>query len=212
MNIHNKQIKMTTLCDLPIEIFYSNILPYLLETVSGKELISYSTINKFWYSLIYSNGFTNLLFKKLNRPNPTRFRALHGPIDKMKTLYIHKYDLGIAMTPMANCVYDAVVTNNLDIKGHIDKIELIRNQNSSRIIEENLMENYDTLNIEKVNISVYLKFTPQDYLFKFTLNIYQKNGTVIEDELFSTSRPKFYTFKIYGFCKIKEYTETSTLE
>jgi len=203
---------MTTLCDLPIEIFYSNILPYLLETVSGKELISYSTINKFWYSLIYSNGFTNLLFKKLNRPNPTRFRALQGPIDKMKTLYLHKYDLGIAMTPMANCVYDAVVTNNLDIKGHIDKIELIRNQNSSRIIEENLMENYDTLNIEKVNISVYLKFTPQDYLFKFTLNIYQKNGTVIEDELFSTSRPKFYTFQIYGFCKIKEYTVTSTLE
>ena len=70
----------------------------------------------------------------------------------MKTLYLHKYYLGIAMTPMANCVYDAVVTNNLDIKGHIDKIELIRNQNSSRIIEENLMENYDTLNIEKVNI------------------------------------------------------------
>ena len=120
---------MTTLCDLPIEIFYSNILPYLFENVSGKELINYSTINKFWYSLIYSNGFTNLLFKKLNRPNPTSFRALQGPIDKMKTLYIHKYDLGIAMTPMANCVYDAVVTNNLDIKGHIDKIELIRNQN-----------------------------------------------------------------------------------
>ena len=203
---------MTTLCDLPIEIFYSNILPYLLETVSGKELISYSTINKFWYSLIYSNGFTNLLFKKLNRPNPTRFRELQGPIDKMKTLYLHKYDLGIAMTPMANCVYDAIITNNIDIKGKVEKIELIRNQNSFRIIEENLLEKYDTPNIEKVNISVNLKFTPQDYLFKFTLNIYQKNGTVIEDELFSTSRPKFYTFKIYGFCRIKEYTVTTTMK
>ena len=203
---------MTTLYDLPVEIFYSNILPHLFENVAGKELISYSTINKFWYTLIYSNGFTNLLFKKLNRPNPTSFRALQRPIDKMKTLYLHKYDLGIAMTPMANCVYDAIITNNIDIKGKVEKIELIRNQNSFRIIEENLLEKYDTLNIEKVNISVDLKFTPQDYLFKFTLNIYQKNGTVIEDELFSTSRPKFYTFKIYGFCKIKEYTVTTTLE
>ena len=203
---------MTTLYDLPVEIFYSNILPHLFENVSGKELISYSTINKFWYTLIYSNEFTNILFKKLNKTNITDFMALQSPIDKMKTLYLHKYDLGIVMTPMANCVYDVIVTNNLDIKGYIDKIELIRNQNSFRIIEENLIENYDTQNIEKVNISVDLKFTPQDYLFKFTLNIYQKNGTVIEDELFSTSRPKFYTFKIYGFCKIKEYTVTSTLE
>lgn len=203
---------MTTLYDLPIEIFYSNILPHLFENVSGKELISYSTINKFWYTLIYSNVFTNLLFKKLNKTNIIDFRALQGPIDKMKTLYLHKYDLGIVMTPMANCVYDVVVTNNLDIKGHIDKIELIRNQKSFRIIEENLMEKYDILNIEKVNISIDLKFTPQDYLFKFTLNIYQKNGTVIEDELFSTSRPKFYTFKIYGFCRIKEYTVTSTMK
>jgi hypothetical protein len=203
---------MTTLYDLPVEIFYSNILPHLFENVSGKELISYSTINKFWYTLIYSNGFTNILFKKLNKTNITDFRALQCPIDKMKTLYLHKYDLGIVMTPMANCVYDAIVTNNLDIKGNIDKIELIRNQNSFRIIEENLMEKYDTLNIEKVNISVDLKFTPQDYLFKFTLNIYQKNGTVIEDELFSTSRPKFYTFKIYGFCRINECTVTSTMK
>ena len=54
---------MTTLYDLPVEIFYSNILPHLFENVAGKELISYSTINKFWYTLIYSNGFTNLLLK-----------------------------------------------------------------------------------------------------------------------------------------------------
>ena len=134
---------MTTLYDLPVEIFYSNILPHLFENVAGKELISYSTINKFWYTLIYSNGFTNLLFKKLNRPNPTSFRALQRPIDKMKTLYLHKYDLGIAMTPMANCVYDAIITNNIDIKGKVEKIELIRNQNSFRIIEENLLEKYD---------------------------------------------------------------------
>ena len=112
---------------------------------------------------------------------------------------------------MANCVYDAIVTNNLDIKGQVDKIELIRNQNSFRIIEENLLEKYDTLNIEKININIELKFNPHDYMFKFTLNIYQKDGTVIEDELFSTSRPKFYTFKIYGFCEINEYTVTSTM-
>ena len=203
---------MTTLYDLPVEIFYSNILPHLFENVAGKELISYSTINKFWYTLIYSNGFTNLLFKKLNKTNITDFRTLQCPIDKMKTLYLHKYDLGIAMTPMANCVYDAIITNNIDIKGKVEKIELIRNQNSFRIIEENLLEKYDTLNIEKVNISVNLKFSPHDYLFKFILNIYQKNGTVIEDELFSTSRPKFYTFKIYGFCRIKEYTVTTTMK
>ena len=203
---------MTTLYDLPIEIFYSNILPHLFENVSGKELINYTRINKFWYNLINSKEFTNLLFRILNKTKFSAFKTIERPIDKLKHLYLHKYDLGIALTPMANCVYDAIVTNNLDIKGQVDKIELIRNQNSFRIIEENLIENYDTQNIEKVNISVDLKFTPQDYLFKFTLNIYQKDGTVIEDELFSTSRPKFYTFQIYGFCKIKEYTVTSTLE
>jgi len=202
---------MTTLYDLPIEIFYSNILPHLFENVSGKELINYTRINKFWYNLINSKEFTNLLFRILNKTKFSAFKTIERPIDKLKHLYLHKYDLGIALTPMANCVYDAIVTNNLDIKGQVDKIELIRNQNSFRIIEENLIENYDTQNIEKVNISVDLKFTPQDYLFKFTLNIYQKDGTVIEDELFSTSRPKFYTFKIYGFCEINEYTVTSTM-
>ena len=202
---------MTTLYDLPIEIFYSNILPHLFENVSGKELINYTRINKFWYNLINSKEFTNLLFRILNKTKFSAFKTIERPIDKLKHLYLHKYDLGIALTPMANCVYDAIVTNNLDIKGQVDKIELIRNQNSFRIIEENLLEKYDTPNIEKVNISVDLKFTPQDYLFKFTLNIYQKDGTVIEDELFSTSRPKFYTFKIYGFCEINEYTVTSTM-
>jgi len=202
---------MTTLYDLPIEIFYSNILPHLFENVSGKELINYTRINKFWYNLINSKEFTNLLFRILNKTKFSAFKTIERPIDKLKHLYLHKYDLGIALTPMANCVYDAIVTNNLDIKGQVDKIELIRNQNSFRIIEENLIENYNTLNIEKININIELKFNPHDYMFKFTLNIYQKDGTVIEDELFSTSRPKFYTFKIYGFCEINEYTVTSTM-
>ena len=202
---------MTTLYDLPIEIFYSNILPHLFENVSGKELINYTRINKFWYNLINSKEFTNLLFRILNKTKFSAFKTIERPIDKLKHLYLHKYDLGIALTPMANCVYDAIVTNNLDIKGQVDKIELIRNQNSFRIIEENLLEKYDTLNIEKININIELKFNPHDYMFKFTLNIYQKDGTVIEDELFSTSRPKFYTFKIYGFCEINEYTVTSTM-
>lgn len=192
---------MTTLCDLPVDIFYSNILPYLFENVSGKELIKYTTINKFWYDLINSKEFTNLLFRKLNKTN---FKTIERPIDKLKHLYLHKYDLGIAMIPMANCVYDAIVTNNLDIKGQVDKIELIRNQ----IIEDNLIENYNTLNIEKININIELKF---NHMFKFTLYIYQKDGKIIQDELFSTSRPKFYTFKIYGFCEINEYTVTSTM-
>ena len=203
---------MNTLCDLPIELFYSNILLYLFNNVSGRELIKYSTINKFWYNLIYSYEFTNLLFRKLNKTNFNDFKTIERPLDKLIYLYLHKYDLGISMTPMANCVYDAIVTNNLDIRGQIDCIKLERNHKSNKIIEENLIENYDIQNIEKVNISVNLKFAPHDYLFKFILNIYQKNGKVIEDELFSTSRPKFYTFKIYGFCKIKEYTVTSKME
>lgn len=197
---------MNTLCDLPIELFYSNILLYLFDNVSGRELIKYSTINKFWYNLIYSYEFTNLLFRKLNKTNFSDFRGLQCPKDKLKYLYLHNYDLGISMTPMANCVYDAIVTNNLDIRGQIDCIKLERNNKS------NLIENYDKLNIEKININIDLKFNPHDYLFKFTLNIYQKDGTLIEDELFSTNRPSFYTFKIYGFCKIKEYIVTSKMD
>ena len=203
---------MTTLCDLPIELFYSNIIPYLLKKISGKELINYTRINKFWYNLIYSKEFTNLLFIKLNKTNFNDFKTIERPIDKLIYLYLHKYDLGISMTPMANCVYDAIVTNNLDIRGQIDCIKLERNNKSNKIIENNLIGNYDKLNIEKININIDLKFNPHDYLFKFTLNIYQKDGTLIEDELFSTNRPNFYTFKIYGFCKIKEYTVTSKMD
>ena len=80
------------------------------------------------------------------------------------------------MTPMANCVYDAIITDNIDIKGKIDCIKLERNFKQNQVIEDNLIEKYDKMNIEKININIDLKFNPHDYMFKFTLNIYQKDG------------------------------------
>jgi hypothetical protein len=199
---------MTTLCDLPVELFYSNILPYLF--YNGNEYchgtMNYARINKFWYNIIYSDEFVNIILKIIHRERPKEFENIVNPLERMKLIYEHQYIVGIKMTPMANCIYDVIVTNNIDIDGHINTITML---NKTQIIEDNLLEPYININIEKVNISICFAAFPNNYnnMFKFTLNI----NNDIEDVLFSTNRPELYTFNILGFCKINEYTTTTTL-
>jgi len=201
---------MTTLCDLPVELFYSNILPYLFyngnEYCHGTTLMNYTRINKFWYNIIYSEEFVNIILKIIHRERPKEFENIVNPLERMKLIYEHQYIVGIKMRPMANCLYDVIVTNNIDIDGHINTITML---NKTQIIDDNLLEPYININIEKVNISIcFAAFPNNNYnMFKFTLNI----NDDIEDVLFSTNRPELYTFNILGFCKINEYKTTTTL-
>ena len=47
-----------------------------LKMFYGKELINYTTINKFWYNLINSKELTNLLFRKLNKIDFDYFKTM----------------------------------------------------------------------------------------------------------------------------------------
>ena len=204
---------MTTLCELPLDIFYSNILPHLFydgrKYCDVKILLNYARINILWNKLIFSKEFINIILKMIHTKRPPEFENMVEPIERMKLIYKHKYSVYIKTPSLVDGIYNGIITHHIDIEGNINTITMF---NGHKIIADNLLDIYKNIYIKKVNISICFNSLYNRSMFRFTINIIDNTGVIIEDILFSTNRPEFYTFKMYGFCKIKTYIAETALE
>ena len=202
---------MTTIEHLPPEIFLNHIFRWLVidTDFDMRQFIKYSTICKYWYSLIYSNDFINIFLKYMDVKRPIIFNSIISPIERMKVainnVYIHDIIIQNKLIPMCNSVYDLLISNSFKIRGNIEEIQLYMEDNNQTIDLE-LINNIDYNYLSQIDIYTNLPHFPNNInLWKLEMSlVYEELKYCKTIHLFSTNKPENYNFRIKGNCKVNE--------
>lgn len=203
-------MELTTINDIPYEIFHSNIFLYLMNDPDFdiRLFIKNSLVCKYWHNIIYNNDFINIFLKNMRVKRPEIFNTLFKPIERMKyainIIYTHNVNIYNEILTMADCVYDLVLSNCINITGNIENILMIRDDDNNNINVDNL-SNINYKNVETMSIYTCMPHFPNNInLWSIELDIYFKNKVFKKETLFSTTHPENYRFTIKGNCRVKE--------
>ena len=196
---------------IPIDLYYSNILPYIFEypEFDLRLFLKNALVNSWWHNLIYSYDFINVLLKCMDIKRPNNFNNIISPKERMKIalnkIYIHDISLVNNIIPLGNSAYDLVISNSFEIRGNIEDIQLYMEDNQQSIDLE-LINNIDYNYLSQVDIYTCNPHFPDNiHLWKLEMYLgYEEMEWCKTIHLFSTNKPNNYNFRIRGNCKIKE--------
>lgn len=200
---------MTTLSNLPVEIFQSHIFPFLIldPDFDLRKFLNYALVEYKWYMMIYSIDFINILVSLLNISLPDSFYRCkisqeHYRMRKLvDKIYNHTITLSADVIPIENEAFDLVESNSYKISGNIEKIILLADSSESLLIRH---KDIDVLNrIPCIGNNITLNISlPRDEGGYWGLDI-DSNCLGCSGE-FLSKQPKEFSFKIVGKCQIRE--------
>lgn len=202
-------MELETLNNIPYEIFHSHIFLHLIKDPDFdiRLFIKNSLVCKYWYNIIYNNDFINIILKNMGFKRPDIFNTLFKPIERMKytinRIYTHNVNIYNEIFTMADCVYDLVLSNCINITGNIENILMIRDDDNNINVDN--LSNINYKNVDKMSIYTCMPHFPNNInLWSIELDIIFKNKVFTKKTLFSTTHPENYRFTIKGNCRVKE--------